>query len=191
MSEENIIPKGRFPARVTEAVLAWTTQQKPQVAIGFEFLDQSAVAGKQITHYGSLSDTVISKGKNEGRKVVELTLDDLETCGWDGAGLSAASLASCVGTEVSLVIDHDEDDKGVTRAKVRFINAPNSVGAAVKERLNESETANVEKQFSALLMKRKQQRSAKNAAMNGGNRRHAAGRGDAYEGDDLDDLPFK
>ena len=182
--ESNIIPEGRFPARVTEVVLAWTSKREPQIAIGFEFLDQPAVAGKQITSFGSLSKTVISKGKNEGRTVADLTVDDLETCGWDGEGLSTASLATCKGTEVSLVIEHEEDDKGTVRAKVKWINSPNSLGAAVKERLTEADAANLEKSMAGMLMKRKQQRQQKPPQQK---RQPPANAGDSWEGPGPDD----
>lgn len=185
MSDE-LIPEGRYLAKVTEAVLARTNNGDPQVAIGFEFT-AGELTGKLVTYYGSLSDTVISKGKNQGKKVAELTFEALDTCGWDGESLNAGSLASCVGGEVSLVIAHEEDQKGTMRHKVKFVNSPNAGGAAVKDRLNDNDANNVTKQFQALLLKRKQQRQAK-AAQGGSKQKPPANAGDAWEADEYSDL---
>jgi hypothetical protein len=173
-------------------VLSHTNNGDPQVAIGFEITQPPSLIGRQITYYGSLAATVISKGKNEGRKVAELTLDALDVCGWDGVGFAAASLASCVGNEASIVVAHEEDDRG-TRVRVKFINPPNSLGAAVKDRLNDSEAANVTKQFQALLAKRKQQAANRPKPAAATKRTPPPNAGDAWEpepagGDEFADL---
>lgn len=186
MSDE-LIPEGRYIAKATEAVLARTNNGDPQVAVGFELTAGEGTSGRLITYYGSLSNTVVSKGKNEGKKVAELTFEALETCGWDGEALSAGSLATCVGNEVSLVIAHEEDQNGKLRHKVKFINSPNAIGAAVKDRMNDNDANNVTKQFQALLLKRKQQRQAKSSAQGGSKQKPPANAGDAWEGPEPDD----
>jgi hypothetical protein len=193
MSNENLIDEGRYLAKVTEAVLAKASNGNWQVAVGFEILSPEGAAGRLITWYGSLAKTVVTAGKYEGKTVAEMTVDSLETCGWDGEGLEETSLATAVGNEVSIVIAHDEYD-GNVKAKVKFINPPNSLGAAVKERATANEAANVTKQFQGLLMKRKQQRQARGATQKPAQqkRQHRPpNAGDAWEppqDDWLDDL---
>lgn len=185
---DNEIPAGRYLAKVTEAVLSSTSHNEPQIAVGLEITDPPSSMGRLITYYGSLSTTKISKGKNEGKTVAELTFEALDACGWDGENFLKESLGTCVGAEVSIVVAHEADDRG-TRVRVKFINKPNSGGAAVKTRATDSEATNVTKQFQAVLMRRKQQNAAKNNAQ-----RRAApppGAGDAWEGpgpDAYDDL---
>lgn len=185
MSNENLIPAGRYMARITECVLAKTSNGDPQVAVGLEITAPESQAGKFATYYGSLSATKISKGKNEGKTVAQVTAETLIDVGWDCERFDAKSLGTCVGRDASIVIEHEEDNDGRTRYRVKYLNPPNSGGAAVKDRLTDQEAANVTEKFKGLLLKTKQQRANRPAASSG---KPPSNAGDSWEADDYSDL---
>lgn len=161
MTTDKMIPEGRYLATVTDAVLAHAGNGNEQIAIGFQITAPESDAGRSITYYGSLSNTIISAGKNEGRTVADLTFDALETVGWDCVGFESGSLQTCIGNEASIVVAHEPDNNGNPRARVKFVNSPNGGGAAVKDRVPDNEAANIARKFGGALAKRRQQRSAK------------------------------
>lgn len=112
-----MIPKGRHRARAVNAALGLTQKGAEQVGVQFELLDEP---GGMITWYGYFTE-----------KTMENTVKSLRTCGWDGEDLS--DLRNIDANEVTLVIEHEADDKGGTRAKVRWVN--DAGGLAMKSQL--------------------------------------------------------
>lgn len=147
-----MIEEGKHPARVVDAALAKTGGGSEQVAVGFEITD-GPDAGSSITWYGSLSSTVIQSGNRAGGKVYEITFDNLQNCGWDMESFHPESLQTCVGTNVQIVVAHEEYN-GNVNARVKFINKPG--GLAIKERASADEASALTNKFKANLLKRKQ-----------------------------------
>lgn len=108
-----MIPEGTFKARATEGALGWTSKGKEQIAVSFVLLEGDA-EGSQITWYGYFSD-----------KTQDRTIESLRVCGWQGDDLS--DLTGIDANEVWLVIEHEENDQGEVRARVRWVNGGGGV----------------------------------------------------------------
>lgn len=74
---------------------------------------------------GSFSETVISRGPNEGRTVASCTIDTLAKLGWDG---NFESLATIINRDVIFGVKHVPDKKkpGQTWVEVNYIKLPGS-----------------------------------------------------------------
>lgn len=107
-----MIAEGKYKARPTAWGLSESKNGSEQFAIGFEILD-GPEAGSTITWYGSFANDM----------AVDISIKSIKACGWTGSDLSNVDLP---GTEVELVIVHDEYPKGSGKmsAKVKFINGP-------------------------------------------------------------------
>lgn len=103
-----MINEGRYKARGVEAALGFTGTGKEQVAILLE-ITEGEHAGDRITWYGFFTE-----------KTTERTFESLRALGWSGDDL--ADLASTSANEVSIVVEHEEDNEGTPRARVRWIN---------------------------------------------------------------------
>lgn len=109
-----IIEAGTYRARAVEGALGETSTGKEQVAVVFELLDVQ----QRITWYGYFSD-----------KTLESTFKALRTAGWRGQDLSDLSdLSREDAPEVNLVVEHEADQKGTVRARVRWVNSTGGVG---------------------------------------------------------------
>lgn len=110
-----IIEAGTYRARALEGALGETSSGKEQVAVRFALLD---LPQQTITWYGYFTD-----------KTLESTFRALRTAGWRGQELSDLSdLSREDAPEVHLVVEHETDDKGTTRARVRWVNGTGGVG---------------------------------------------------------------
>jgi hypothetical protein len=118
-----MIAKGTYRAMPVGAALGKTGTGKEQIAIMFELADES---GQRIPWYGYFTDATFDR-----------TIESLRHLGWQGADLGdfAQGLPESVNQEVEIVIDHEADQEGVERARVRWINSGR--GIAVKERLDD------------------------------------------------------
>lgn len=111
-----ILDAGTYRARAVEAALGFTGTGKEQVAVKFQLLDPGLVQSN-ITWYGYFTDGTI-----------EGTFRALRSAGWKGQDLSDLSdLAGAETPEVDLVIHHEADQKGVMRARVRWVNSVGGV----------------------------------------------------------------
>jgi hypothetical protein len=127
-----MLDAGIYRARAIEAALGETDTGKEQVAVRFELLD---VEGQQITWYGYFTD-----------KTLETTFKALRTAGWRGQDLSDLSdLCGQDTPEVNLVVEHETDQQGKVRARVRWVNGTG--GLALKKALD----ANKAKAFAARM----------------------------------------
>ena len=142
MSE--LLPAGRYNARATDAKAGKTSKGSEQVAVEFEITAPEIHAGRRITAYLYLTE-----------KTVDRTLESLEHCGWDGVGFSVDSLATVRG-EASIVIEHEEDQNGEPRARVKWVNSIG--GLALKEELDAASVIALEQRLKGKLLARKQSR---------------------------------
>lgn len=113
--------EGTHRAVVIEAVLGMTSTGKEQVAVSLERVEDGQPTGDRIAWYGTFTDAAMP-----------FTVKSLRTMGWKGDDLS--DLSSVIGGEVDIVCAHEEYN-GQSKLKVKFINAPGSGGALVKEQL--------------------------------------------------------
>lgn len=116
-----MLEQGTYRAKAKEAALGRTSKGTEQVAVRFELLDHT---GESITWFGFFTD-----------KTLENTVKSLRACGWTGDDLS--DLAGITANEVNLVVEHETDDRGQTRAKVRWVNGTS--GLAMKDQLDTAE----------------------------------------------------
>lgn len=175
-----MIPEGTYNARAHDWRLGYTGTGKEQIAVQFLLLDGEA-EGQLITWYGFFTDATTDR-----------TLESLKHCGWDCRDLFALD---GMGTkDVQIVIKHEDDLKGVPRARVQWVNAPGTnEGPAIKNVMDDSQR----KEFAARMKGKvtafsKGQATPKNSGNpngNGGSKRGAQ-RPPAAQPQDDDDIPF-
>lgn len=117
--------------RVVEADLAFTSEQKPQVAVLLEMVAGESI-GEQVTWYGSFTENA--------RKS---TILGLRAIGWKGDDIS--NLTTVTG-EAECLIQIEPGQDGVARPRVRFVGRGGG-GLAVKNRMTEDQ----KKAFAASL----------------------------------------
>lgn len=120
-----MIEPGFYKAKAVTWALGKASTGKEQVAVEFALYDADGVEGPHLTWFGYFTDNTF-----------ESTLKALRTCGWKGADLS--DLQGLDANEVQLVIEHEVYD-GKTRARVRWVNALNAGGLALKEQMDGAE----------------------------------------------------
>src|SRR3954466_6748613 len=118
-----MIPAGTYRARAVEGALGFTSKGTEQIAVQFTVVEGEQ-KGHYITWYGYFSE-----------KTLERTLESLEYCGWEGDDVS--DLIGLDKNEVTIVVEHEQDEEGQVRARVRWINSGG--GIAMKERMNVSD----------------------------------------------------
>jgi len=112
-----------------------TTNSPFQACLCFEILS-GPYAGQQLSAWLYF-----------GEKSYQRSLDALRACGFSGDDIDKFSNQRPE-NEVSIVVEHEVDDKGKTRAKVKWVNKPGTGnGFVFKERL----PANDLRSFSARL----------------------------------------
>lgn len=123
-----MVKPGTYVATVLNHAITETKAGNPQAAVSFSFSD--ADGSHQITWYGSFSE-----------KAMPHTVKGLLACGLKGNN-PAGELE--IGKEVSIVIEHDTDDDGKVRNKVRWVNSIGGFQRAVAPDLAKSKLANLE-----------------------------------------------
>lgn len=117
-----MISEGRHKARGIEAALGLTSKGSEQVAVLLE-VTAGEHAGETITWYGYFTD-----------KTYERTLESLRYLGWSTDDL--ADLAGIDQNEVSIQVEHEEDESGKLHARVRWVNRAG--GLAMKETMDDA-----------------------------------------------------
>lgn len=109
-----MIQQGIYRAKSVEGALGETKGGREQVAVKFRLLEVEGT----ITWYGYFTE-----------KTTEGTIRSLRTAGWKGSDLTDLSdLTKEDVPEVLLVVEHENDQQGNPRAKVRWVNNANGVG---------------------------------------------------------------
>lgn len=115
------------------------------VRVEFEFTS-GPVAGQSIYWDGFFTE-----------KTQERTLESLEACGWDGAGLK--ELKGLTTKEVELVVELEKNERdGNEYARVKWVNGLNR--RAVKQELDQGSLSNLEQRMKGLMLQRKQKKQA-------------------------------
>ena len=130
----DLLSIGRHRARAAEWALGRSGTGKEQLAILFSLLDRP---GEEITSYLFFTEATF-----------DITVKSMRACGWRGADLS--DLTGMDANEVTLVIDHEEDQKGVMRARVRWINTTG--GLAMKATLDKDQARNFAAQMKGKIL---------------------------------------
>jgi hypothetical protein len=118
-----MINEGKYKARATDAKLGVAQTGNDTVAVAFELLDHP---GEHITWYGYFTE-----------KTVDRTMESLRYCGWQGDDVS--DLTGISSNEVEIVIEHEEDREGKTRARVKWVNRAGSSKAQLKNEMNDAQ----------------------------------------------------
>ena len=131
----NIFPAGKYLTRAKEWAIA-EGKSAPQAFISFE---EVAELGRPPAYYGSFSDAALP-----------FTMKALRACGWAGSDLSELEHAQCGmdSNQVEIVVDH-EVYEGVTRAKVKWVNAP---GAGVTPMAADKKASFVQQMKAKILL---------------------------------------
>lgn len=139
-----MIDKGTYPAKAwTQVQFGKNANNKPFVRVKFELK-----GGGSIIWDGFLTD-----------EAAEKTLEQLETCGWNGKKLDS-HLEGMGSKAVELVIDHEEYE-GKTYARVKWVNRP---GGNVKNELSGGDFAALQNRLAGVMAKRGQKREMERPA---------------------------
>ena len=133
-----------------------------------------AVGTESVDFYGSLSEKRIENGKRAGQRIGDLTCETLVNLGWSGSW--SALDAELTGVQSSIVVEHQPDDTGNLRAKVKFVN-PIGGGAPV----DQTDIAKLNNSFRATIVAAKNKRPADKTPPR--QQLPPDQRGDAYEDD--------
>lgn len=121
------LPIGNYKARAVldTADFGVAKTGTRQIAVEFEVIEGS-MQGKRITWYGYFSPTM----RKDGKTVAAATIESLQNAGCKFADGDITDLGGLGAADVMLVVDHDTDDKGTTRAKVQWVNKLGGVAMA-------------------------------------------------------------
>lgn len=101
-----MIPEGKQRAVAVEWSFGQAKTGTHQIAVTFDLLD---LPGQRITWYGSFTE-----------RAMERTVESLQYCGWSCGRLD--KLTGMGTQEVQLVIEHEDDQQGNPRPRVRWVN---------------------------------------------------------------------
>jgi len=131
MMPHDMLPAGEYKAVAVDGVLGETSTGKEQIVVTFEVTQPEAFVGRRINWYGYFTE-----------KTADRTLESLRYCGWTGNDLSVFEFSSQVNPasqgfgsqEVVIVVEHEPDQNGTPRARVRWVNQAG--GGGVKQKLD-------------------------------------------------------
>lgn len=106
-----MIPAGTHRAIAVTAMMTENSKGGEQAAVQFQFLDLEG--NEKLTWFGHFTE-----------KTVDSTLRGLRAAGWKGDDIMDLSSITKEPREVHVVVEHEVDDKGVPRAKIRWVNDP-------------------------------------------------------------------
>lgn len=113
---------GRYRARAVEWAWGVSSNNNPQLAVAFDFLDHP---GQRMTRYLSFTDDAF-----------DYSLKALRNCGWQGDNFE--DLTGLDANEVQLVLDWEEY-QGKRELRIQFINQ--SGGLALKQAMEPTQIA--------------------------------------------------
>lgn len=148
------LQNGRYRARAVDAVLGIADTGTKQVAVLFELLD---MPGQSIPWYGYFTE------KTEDR-----TLESLMHAGWHGDDLSNLMCDGLGESEVSLVVEQEQDQQGEWRPRVKWVNALGA-GALVKNEMTDVDKVAFAQKMRAKVMQKRAKMTQRPASTNGRN----------------------
>lgn len=114
---------GHYKARAIEGDFGVAGTGTKQIAVLFEITDGEA-RGERITWYGYFT-----------QNTAERTIESLRHCGCTFPNDSIDDLSGLSDNEVGLVLEHESDEHGPVRVRVRWVNRLNG-GVALGARLD-------------------------------------------------------
>jgi len=161
-------------ARAVEAALGMTSKGGEQIAISFQLLE-GPNEGSRVTWYGFFTEKTLAR-----------TFETLEHCGWEGDDLS--NLDGIERNDVYLVIEHEQDQDGQPRARVRWVNAVG--GIAMQHRMAPAQATSFAQRMRGQVLAHRQAKGQPPAPRTGNVQpRQQAARPAAPPPDD-DNIPF-
>lgn len=134
-----MLDAGKYYGHAVEAVLGTTSTGKDQIAVVFE-LDEPV--GQRITWYGYFTEATEDR-----------TIESLRATGWKGLDFSVFAygneLPADVTETVELVVEHEQGNDGIWRAKVRWVNK--SSGLTVRDPMDAPRAAQFAQRMRARL----------------------------------------
>jgi hypothetical protein len=158
--------EGRFRAKAVEGDYGHANTGTEQIAVLFEL-----ETGSRLTWYGYLTE-----------KTQERTLEALINCGVT----DLETLDGLGSKDVELVIQHEDDQNGVARARVAFVNALGSGGVAMKNKMGEGARRSVAARLKGNFVKMQREHGVTPATTGRNSRKSAP----AEEIGADDDIPF-
>lgn len=148
-----LLPPGNYKARADKSSVRFGAAQSgnEQVAVTFDILDAKADGYQQrITWIGTLAAGAL-----------DITLDGLMASGWTGDNLM--TLDGVGDVECSLKVKHEDDQSGVPRARVAFVNR---AGGAFKFKteLDANAVASLSDRLAGPIMAARQRAAGKGGA---------------------------
>lgn len=151
--ESNLIPKGRYSGKGLDWILGESATGKPQVAILVELTLPDGSTRAQAW-YGFFT-----------KETIESTHKALRAMGWTGD--SYEDLTGIDRNVVSCVVDHEADQQGVPRTRIRWINPPLDAGILVKKHMTDGEKVQFGQKFKGKLLELDQKMKAKGGSSAG------------------------
>lgn len=143
----SLIPPGRYRARAIDAGYGTSSKGTEQVAILFELLDPP-YQGQSRTWYGYF----LEDKRDKGRKTqAERAVEAMRVCGCTFPRGDLTNFEGLGTTEISITIQHETDDKGVVRDRIRFVNAPGA-GLALGNRMDDAAKKSFAQRFRGLAL---------------------------------------
>lgn len=120
-----MIEAGKYYARAVGAAVGKANTGTDQIAVQFEITSAGEFTGHSITWYGYFTDAAFNR-----------TIESLRTAGWKGTDLADLSdFGPDNQTVCEIVIEHEPDQNGKLRARVKWVNRENGGGPALKNQL--------------------------------------------------------
>lgn len=138
MSDENdskrfLLPASAYRVKCVDHAWGFTSKDKEQIGLQLQIVEGDH-AGKLITYYGFFTD-----------KTEEHSLKAMRALGWVGNDIQ--KMESMYTKEAMAVVEHETDDDGQLRARVRWING---VGVMMQKRMEGADLAKFGKRISGL-----------------------------------------
>lgn len=165
------LENGRYRARAIDAMLGTADTGTKQVAVLFDLLD---VPNTQIAWYGFFTE-----------KTYKRTIESLIVAGWAGDNIADLMAQGLGSTEVSLVVENEQDQHGQWRPRVKWVNAPGA-GVMVKNEMTDAEKIDFAKRLRGQVLAVRKELGQKAFAPSNG----SAPRSDVPPPSDNDASPF-
>lgn len=138
-----MIEPGRHKARAISAELGYTSTGKEQVAVAFE-----VDGGQRITWFGYFTD-----------KTADKTLDGLMAAGWQGDDLR--DLSTVGSQDCEIVVEHENDNDGQPRARVRWVNRLGNGVVTLKQPMSDAQRASFAERMRGKVIAKRQAEPAR------------------------------